>query len=186
MSDERTRKIVVAGLFGALAAFLGFAQIGYIQLPAYSLTFIQVTVIIAAVLEGPIVGGVVGLIFGITSLVIGNMRGGNDAIFVDPTISILPRLFIGPVAWLVWRAFKNRVQAWKLVGLGAAGVVGSLTNSVLVLGMIVLHGLAPLEVAVGVLLGQGLVEAALSGTLTLLVVAAWMRLPVGKRKGADL
>jgi hypothetical protein len=93
-------------------------------------------VIIGAVLEGPIVGAVVGLIFGVFSMIRAAVAPNSplDPAFTNPLISVLPRLFIGPVAWLVWKALKR----WTAVGLVAAGVAGSVTNTVLVLSMIAL------------------------------------------------
>ena len=30
----------------------------------------------------------------------------------NPLLSVLPRLFIGPLAWLVWRALRRWAGAW--------------------------------------------------------------------------
>jgi len=108
--------------------------------------------------------------------------GPADVWFTNPLLSILPRLFIGPAAWATWLALKR----WPVVGLIAAGVAGSLTNTILVLGMIVVLGYLPLAAVVPIFAINGLPEAALSGFITLIVVASWNRITVGKRQGSSL
>src|SRR3990170_2385227 len=91
MPQDRTRKIVVTGVLGAIAVLLGLTRLGFI------------------------------------------------AWFTNPIISVLPRILIGPVAWLVWAGLKR----WPVAGLIAAGIAGTLTNTILVLGAIGLLGFLP-------------------------------------------
>ncbi len=182
--EERTRKIVVAGVLGAIAALLGWTRLGLIPwFAGASLTIIHVPVIIGAVLEGPVVGVAIGFIFGIFSLIQASMPNGNlDPAFLNPLVSVLPRLLFGPIAWLVWRA----LQKWPTVGLLAAGVVGSLAHTALVLGIIGLLGIYPWPLLGAVAVANGPIEAVAAGLITLAVVAAWRQIEVGRRKGADL
>ena len=67
---SNVRKIVVAGVLGALSIALFLTPFGYIPwLAGASLTVMHVPAIIGAVLEGPVVGIVVGGIFGVTALI---------------------------------------------------------------------------------------------------------------------
>ena len=97
-------------------------------------------------------------------------------------MAVLPRLFIGPVAYLVWTALKKIPVA----GLIAAGIAGSLTNTILVLGVIGIMGLVPWAVLGGIVVANGLLEAGASALITLVVVAAWRRIRIGKKQGSDL
>lgn len=185
MHDSRTRKVVIAGMLGAISAFLGWTHWGFIPwFSGAALTIMHVPAIIGAVLEGPVVGVAVGLIFGLFSMLQAAVAptGPTDVWFTNPLLAILPRLFIGPVAWLVWRALHR----WSVVGLVVAGVAGSLTNTVLVLGVIGALGFVPWVALPVIVLTNGLPEAVASGLITLTVVAAWWRMGVGKRKGANL
>lgn len=185
MPEERTRKIVIAGIMGAIAVFLGVTRWGFIPwFGGVSLTIMHVPVIIGAVLEGPVVGLIIGLIFGVASLIQAAVapNGPGDVIFTNPLISVLPRLFIGPVAWVVWNALKR----WAPLGLIVSGVVGSLTNTLLVLGVIGLLGLFPWAIIGGVIVSNGLLEAALSAVLVLVVVAAWKQIQIGRKQGSNL
>jgi uncharacterized membrane protein len=185
MAQDRTRKIVITGALGAVAVLLGLTHWGFIPwFGGISLTIMHVPVIIGAILEGPLVGAGIGLIFGLFSMLQAAIApsGPGDVVFTNPLISVLPRLFIGPIAWLVWSALKKL----PAVGLIASGLAGSLTNTVLVLGMLGLYQVYPWVVLGGIVVSNGLLEAALSAVITVIVVGALMQLKIGKRKGADL
>jgi len=169
----------------AVTIILGITRWGFIPwFSGTSVTIMHVPVIIGAILEGPVVGLVIGLIFGLFSMIQAAVapNGPGDVIFTNPLISILPRLFIGPIAWLVWTALKR----WKVVGLIASGLAGSLTNSVLVLGMIGLLGLYPWQAIAGVFVANSLPELAVSALIVLFVVAAWWSIKIKKKTGSDL
>jgi uncharacterized membrane protein len=185
MPQDRTRKIVVAGVMAAISILLGVTHWGFIPwFAGVSLTIMHVPVIIGAILEGPVVGLVIGLIFGLFSMVQAAVapNGPGDVVFTNPLISVLPRLFIGPVAWLVWNSLKR----WKVVGLIAAGLAGSLTNSVLVLGMIGILGYYPWPLIWAVFVANAIPEMIVSALIVLLVVSAWWRIKIGKKEGSDL
>lgn len=185
MPQNRTRKIVITGVLGAIAVLLGLTRLGFIPwVTGASLTIMHVPVIIGAVLEGPLVGLGIGLIFGIFSLIQAAVAptGPADVWFTNPLLSVLPRLFIGPVAWLVWRTLSR----WTVPALILAGIAGSLTNTILVLGMIGVLGFLPFAALVPIAVANGLPEAGVSALITLVVVAAWQQFAVGSRKGAKL
>ena len=180
-----TRKIVIAGVMGAISIFLGATHIGFIPwLAGAALTIMHVPVIVGAVLEGPLVGLGIGLIFGAFSLLQGAIAptGPADVWFTNPLISVLPRLFIGPVAWVVYSAIKRFNE---LTALGAAGVLGSLTNTGLVLGALGLYRFLPWPLIGTIAMTNGLPEAVVAAIITVAVVAAWKRIETG-RKGSTV
>ncbi len=185
MPQNRTRKIVITGVLGAISALLGWTDWGFIPwFSGASLTIMHVPVIIGAILEGPVVGAIIGLIFGLFSMLQAAIApsGPTDVWFTNPILAVLPRLFIGPVAWLVWKA----LQRWNVPALIVAGIAGSLTNTILVLGTIVAMGFLTLPVVIPVAVVNGLPEAAVSAIITLAVVAAWRQIRIGKRQGSNL
>lgn len=182
---DRTRKIVIAGVLGAISALLGWTHWGFIPwITGAALTIMHAPVIIGAVIEGPVVGAAIGLIFGGFSLLQAAIAptGPTDVWFTNPLLSILPRLFIGPAAWLVWRA----LQRWPVPALIIAGIAGSLTNTLLVLGVIGLLGYLPWAALPPIIVANGLPEAAASAMITVAVVAAWKQIEIGGKRGADL
>jgi len=130
------RQIAVIGMLSAITIVLGSTGLGFIPLPMAKATIMHMPVIIGAILEGPIVGAAIGLIFGIFSII---QSFTSPALlsfaFINPLVSVLPRILIGITAYYSYRApfVKNEIAK---TGIGAA--VGSLTNTVGVLGMIYL------------------------------------------------
>src|ERR687890_2103418 len=63
------RQIVIAGILGGIAIFLGYTRLGFIPVPnlAGAATIMHIPAIIGGALEGPLVGLLVGLIFGVFS-----------------------------------------------------------------------------------------------------------------------
>ena len=182
---RRIRKIAIAGVMGAVSIFLGTTGLGFIPwFAGASLTIMHVPVIIGAVLEGPLVGAVIGLIFGGFSFMRAAIapQGPADVWFTNPLISIVPRLFIGPIAWLVYRAIRTFREAPAFV---IAGIAGSLTNTALVLGALGFYRYLPWKLAGAIALANGLPEAALAAVLTFAVAASYKRIRT-RRTGSTI
>jgi len=164
------RNIVISGILAAITILLGLTGLGFIPIPftpVTNATVMHVPVILGGVLEGPLVGLITGGIFGLFSF----LRAA-DPLLADPLIAILPRLFIGVTAFLAYTALKNRNL---VLACAVAGVVGSLTNTILVLGMGVIRGILVLELAVYTGLTHGLAEAALAAICTVILVTGIQR-----------
>ena len=67
-SHDKTRKLVSAGMLSAISIILGMTPLGIIPIGPLSATTMHLPVIIGAVLEGPVVGLIIGAIFGGFSL----------------------------------------------------------------------------------------------------------------------
>ncbi|MDX9898842.1 MAG: ECF transporter S component [Spirochaetia bacterium] len=185
MERFNVRRIVISGALGAVSAIMAVTPLGYLPwFGGASLTIMHIPVIIAAVLEGPIAGTVVGLVFGVTSLIKAATApvGPLDPLFANPLVSILPRLFIGLVAWLVYKAFRGKMTP---LAAGAAGAAGSIVNTILVMLALGLTASKQLSGAFGIeskalpavlaslALTNGLIEAAAAALFTSSVVSAW-------------
>ncbi len=121
----------------------------------------HVPAIIGGALEGPLVGLIVGAIFGVFSFI-----QADNPIFTNPLISILPRLFIGIVAWVAFVGLRR----WSVdLAAAAAGVIGSLANTMGVLSMAVLLGFLPLAL-IPTIVPQAIAEAVLAAIVTVVVV----------------
>lgn len=104
-----TKNLTTVGILGAIVIMLGLTPLGFIPLGMLSITSLHIPVIIAGILEGPIVGGLVGLIFGFFSLFNAMTRPGPISfVFYNPLISILPRILIGVVTGLIYKALKDK------------------------------------------------------------------------------
>lgn len=140
-----TRRLVITAVLIAVSIVLSIPlnlgplrALGFISFGAISITILVVPTIIGAILEGWVVGMIVGGAFGLFSMFLATQQpaGSPDALFADPFISVLPRLFIGPVAWLVYQGMRSASENVRLIG---ASVAGTLTNTLLVIGAISLR-----------------------------------------------
>jgi uncharacterized membrane protein len=166
----------------------------------------HIPVIIGGILEGPAVGAILGLLFGVFSLI-----QATDPYFKNPILAIIPRIFIGITAYLAYLAVRGLTRALgrlivKLApgqqkpdqaGRGSAvlafalsevpalivgAAVGSMTNTVLVLGTGVLLRFWTVPPAVAVGSTQGVTEAILAAIVTVAVVVAVKGIEVGVRR----
>lgn len=167
------RKIVIAGVLAAIAILLGVTRLGFIPVPtaAGNATIMHVPAIVGAVVAGPLVGAIIGTIFGIFSFL-----QATVPLFKDPLVAILPRIFIGVTAFYAYWALRR--NPW--LAIGAAAVVGTLTNTVLVLSMATIRGYMPAGVAWGVGVTHGIPEIIVAAIVTYAVAVPWMRLEKGR------
>lgn len=108
-NKEKTRQMVTVSMLGAITIVLGLTPLGFIPLGLINITTMHIPVIIAAILEGPVVGGLVGLIFGLSSLANAMLRPGPISfVFYNPLISILPRILIGVFAGYTYKYLKDK------------------------------------------------------------------------------
>jgi uncharacterized membrane protein len=195
--ENRIRKIVTGGVLSALLIVLGVTHLGFIPLPLGAITILQVPVIISAVLEGPAVGIFTGLLFGVFSIIEAAIIGVTpvDLAFLRyPWIAIVPRILIGPAAWLVYSAVSGRLfrsgtepgLARESAATAAAAIAGSLVNTILVLSSFALFlpGLVSWRVVLGLASLNGTVEAGFSAAISLAVVLPWKG--ISRRKTSRL
>lgn len=135
------RKMAIIGVLAAISIMLSMTPLGFIPIGPTNATIMHIPVIIGAIVEGPLVGITVGFIFGATSLLKAlTMPTITSFAFINPLVSILPRMLIGVIAYYV---YKLTIKFTKNVFVSGwiTGVVGSLVNTVGVLGMIyILYG----------------------------------------------
>ncbi|MCR5217258.1 ECF transporter S component [Treponema sp.] len=130
-------KIAMTGVLGALSVVLSVTPLGYIQIPFISITVMHIPAILAAVLAGLVPGMCVGLIFGVTSLVRTVIAGGGvNPFFLNPMVSILPRILFPAAAWAAYTLLTKVASMPRTLGASIAAAVGTLFNTLLVMGAI--------------------------------------------------
>lgn len=191
MARLPVRSIAVTAALSAVVLVLGFTRTGFVPWGAgASITFMHVPVILAAVLEGPVAGLIVGAVFGLQSLLQAAISPTTplDPVFTNPLISILPRLFIGPVSALVFSLLRGRGKnvVLQLFGAFYAAIAGTLTNTTLVLTAFFLFAkeavaaFMPNFAAVGTLVvANGVPEAIVAVIFVLAIFASWKGIAFG-------
>lgn len=150
-TKKDTRWMVSVALMAAIVIVLANTPLGMIQLPIIKATTVHIPVIIGAVLLGPTAGAILGGVFGFCSLVSNTMAPTLLSFAFSPFMSTtgLPgalkaiwisvgcRILIGVVAgwlWILLKKFKTN----QSVALVITGFVGSMTNTITVMGSIYL------------------------------------------------
>ena len=169
---ESTRKLAVSGMMAALMIVLGTTPLGFIPIGPFDITIMHLPVIIGAILEGPVVGGVLGLFFGLFSIYQAMVAPGVlSPLFFDPLVSVVPRVLVGLCAWYVYAGMERLLRprrakagqtkpegrgvhrlVWNIrqgsesLSVAVASLLATLCNTVLVLGSIyVFHAAAYAE-----------------------------------------
>lgn len=174
-----TRQITTIGMLSAISIILGVTRLGFIPIQPINATIMHVPVIIGAILEGPLVGAMIGLMFGIFSI-IQSITTPNilSFAFINPLVSVLPRMLIGITSYYVYKGIFVKNEAFK-IGVGA--IIGSLTNTVGVLGMIYILYAAKYAKAMGIsvsLAAKTIFGVAFTSGLPEAVIAAFITIPV--------
>lgn len=144
-----TRWMVSVALMAAIVIVLVNTPLGMIQLPIIKATTVHIPVIIGAILLGPSAGAILGFVFGVCSLISNTMAptllsfafspfmsttgilGACKAIWV----SVGCRIFIGIAAGWLWMLFK-KMKVNQTIALSLVGFLGSMVNTIMVMGSI--------------------------------------------------
>lgn len=182
-------------LLTALMLVMAFTPLGYIPLPFMNATTMHIPVIIGACILGPKMGGVLGGIFGVTSVVKATMQPIITSFVFTPfysfspefqgswkslIVAIVPRVIIGVIAGWLFRGLM-RARAPLAASLAVSGFAGSMVNTTGVMGLIYFlfgeqyaaaGGSDPAllyKVILGVIGINGVAEAVIAAALTLAV-----------------
>lgn len=143
-NSSKSRDIAYIGIFSALVVVLqAIAEITRILGLPMSLALGLIPVLVAGQLRGVKTGVIVGGVFGLTSLVlaviyVASLPNSYAQIIVNPLVSVFPRIMVGLVSALVYKAFTRRGErsrAKRYVFSAVSALLGVVTNTVLFLGM---------------------------------------------------
>ena len=191
MSKTTSKKLInsvtITAAMGALIIVMGLTHIGFIPwFSGASITIMQIPVLIAAIIAGLGSGIGTGLIFGIFSLIQAAIApiGPLDPFFVNPLVSVLPRVLMGIGTYFCFKFFSSFPKFPKPVNYAISGLFGSLINTCLVLLMLVVIKAMDFKMFVAVLIANGLLEAVASAIITCIVVSL-ITMPKKKSKFSD-
>ncbi|HIS64871.1 MAG TPA: ECF transporter S component [Candidatus Avoscillospira avistercoris] len=144
-----TRWMAAVAMFAAIIVVLANTPLGMIPLVVTKATTVHIPVILGAILLGPTAGGILGGVFGICSVISNTMTPALTSFAFSPFlsttgvpgamkalwVSVGCRILIGVVAGWLWKFLRKRnVNSWASLPL--VGFVGSMVNTVLVMGSI--------------------------------------------------
>lgn len=210
---SRTKSLTQVALFAALIFIMAFTPfLGYIPLGFTRATIIHIPVIIGSLMLGPKKGAALGFVFGLTSFInntinpsvtsfvftpfysLGEYSGGLGSII----ICFVPRILVGITPYYVYRLVAKiagkKGKKVPAAGLALAGLTGALTNTLLVMHMILLFFgdsyAAASEITGNVYLAilavigvNGVPEAIVAAVITVLIGKVLMNTKVMKNIG---
>jgi uncharacterized membrane protein len=196
-NTKNTSYMVQLALMIALVVAVSFIPVlGYIPLVVIKATTVHIPVIIGAILLGPKAGAMLGLTMGLTSIIKNTIEPSLTSFVFSPfipmpgtdsgdlralLIALLPRMLIGVVAGIVYK-IVSLFDKKGFAACGLAALLGSLTNTALVLGGIYLMfgeqyakainvGFEVLGTYImGIVATNGLAEAAVAVVLCVLII----------------
>lgn len=147
--DNRTHRMVALAMMAAIVVLLANTPLGMIQLPIIKATTVHIPVILGAILLGPKAGCILGGVFGVCSLVSNTIAPTLTSFAFSPFmsttgipgalkalwISVGCRVLIGLVSGWLWIVLK-KVKLADIVALPIVGFLGSMTNTITVMGSI--------------------------------------------------
>jgi len=152
---DKTKNLVLMGMFIAIMLLMTATPLGMINLGFMRATILHIPVIIGSIVLGPKYGAALGIAFGTISVVTATMAPVPMSIVFSPflpqpgtdrgslltlIVAYVPRIFVGIFPYYVYK-FVDRFSSEEVVrartvrttGLALAAVVGSMTNTILVL-----------------------------------------------------
>jgi len=186
-------RMVLTALFVALIILLGMTPVGLIPLGFINVTVLCIPVIVGTVLLGLKTGLFLGACFGLVSML--SLMGfsltapstlASTLLAANPILAIImcfvPRLAVPTVTYGVYKLIARKNEKSKRA-IPFAAVMGSITNTILYLGMMLLfYAFCGLDTAAiqGLIAGTGLIagisEAVVAAVIATPVVAAIWKL----------
>lgn len=195
-TENKTFKLAILGVLTAIVIIQTFIPfLGYIPVGPLSLTIIPITVIVSAFVLGPRNGAIVGGIWGMITFIRAFVAPTSPLaplIFTNPLISVVPRILIGVIAAYAFISFsKTKLSSAWSMRLGA--LLGSMTNTILVLGLTYLFYKEPyanamdmdvsevLPAILYILVTNGIAEAILSAIIAPVLARPLLKLYKNKQ-----
>lgn len=178
--------MAATALMAAIVVLLANTPLGMIPLPVIKATTTHIPVIVGAILLGPLAGTILGAVFGICSMISNTMTPALLSFAFSPFlattgagalkavwVAVGCRAMIGLVSGWLWILLK-KLRLPDLAALPIVGFVGSMTNTVFVMGSIYFLLRPEYAKAMGVAVDAvfGLVMGVITGSSVLEAIVA--------------
>jgi Predicted membrane protein len=140
-SHAKTVRLVQLAVLSAIIVLMAVTPLGYLKAGVISISFLAIPVVIGGIVCGPLYGGILGAVFGLTSFVqcFGADAFGTALMEINPVATfimcIVPRILIGVFAGLVFKALiKTKMP--KAAVFSISSLIGALTNTIFFIGLL--------------------------------------------------
>ena len=144
------KSMVLFAMFVAIIGILFVTPLGMIPLGSINATTMHIPVIVGAIILGPRFGAALGGVFGLASFLKATLAPLPTSFAFSPLIPVpglgrgslwalviafVPRILVGIVAYYVY-ALVKKLSKNEIAAMGVGAFLGSVTNTVLVMGLI--------------------------------------------------
>jgi uncharacterized membrane protein len=167
-----------------LALTITFVAITAIPTAAATMAwFIFIPTIVTSIVMGPKAGALMGFCAGVTTLLRSVLAPLSpfDVFFINPLVSVLPRIFVGVVPYLVYAPLKSilgKISNGEKIAILVAGASGAITNTALVMTALYFVFVQEIVDLVGVSFKTLLISIITTNAVTEALIAAILTLPV--------
>lgn len=135
-------KLTLTAVFLAIILIMSFTPLGYLKIGTIEISLLAIPVAAGAALLGVGGGALLGLAFGITSLIqcFGMSAFGTTLFGINPILTailcIVPRVIVGVASALVYKALKSK-NAQANVSSMLSFLTAAVVNTVLFVGLFI-------------------------------------------------
>lgn len=201
-STFNLRDLVFAAFLLAVIVLFASTPLGFIRIGPAALTIIHIPVIVGSIILGPRYGAFLGFAFGMASLLNATFLPDAAAFAFSPFYSVgefsgnawslvvcfVPRILVGITPYYTFKLLNKllKFKGKESISLTISGIIGSLTNTIFVLGFIYIFFAKDFAKLVGtsanllykflltLIATNGLPEAILAAVLTTTICGAIM------------
>lgn len=143
MNSSKVRQLTLTAVLAAVVVLMAFTPLGYLKIGGTSITFLTIPVVVGGITLGPVYGGVLGAVFGLTSFVqcFGMDAMGTAMFGINPlgmfVTCMVPRILIGVVAGVLFPLLR-RVDHTGAMSFILTSIAGALTNTIFFLSSMVI------------------------------------------------
>ncbi len=189
---KNPRNLTFLGVMFGLSVVLLFAT----MIPGFGASIAVVMflpTILTGIIKGPKAGWLMGTAMGIVIMIRAMTMPMSilDPLFINPLVSVVPRMFIGVVAYWVYALIvRDSKSTGRIATAGAvAGAMGMITNTVLVMSALYLFyaekitelmGIGFKVLLIGIISSSAIIEAVTAAILTSAIIVIYKKTSRGQ------
>lgn len=140
---ESILKLTLTAVFLAIIVIMSFTPLGYLKMGTIEISLLAIPVAAGAALLGVGGGALLGLAFGVTSLIqcFGMSAFGTTLFGINPVLTVIlcivPRVLVGIASALVYKGLNNKNVQTNITSL-ASFLTAAVMNTLLFVGLFIL------------------------------------------------
>lgn len=185
VNNNKTSKLTFMGVM--LALTIVFVLVTALPNISFSMAVVMfIPTILTGIVYGPLSGAIMGGCAGLATLLRALLMPlvPTDAFFINPLVSIVPRIFIGIAAAYTFFLLNKKLKVSSIISSAIAAGIATLVNTLLVVGALYLvfgqtmvdtMGMGFMAALVVLFTSNGIVEVIASVIIVPIIYSAYLR-----------